>query len=202
MARLEKPAADAPKSDAPPEVTEETAKTAHVSIADVTDTSPENVAKLLAQVRELQEQLGARDITISDMQAQALERAKAQGMLMQREIEEVDAQETIEVDRIDHYKTVGYHDDGREIRRPKFKKVTLPLYFYKIDLPPCGGSDMKINGFPLYHGSVVKVDIDTLRTIKDMVYRCWKHDLEIHGSDENVYRKPQMATISARGMGR
>ena len=39
-----------------------------------------------------------------------------------------------------------------------------------------------------------------IRALKDVVYRNWKHDSDIHGSDENAYRKQKQPIISARGM--
>jgi len=102
---------------------------------------------------------------------------------------EVATGKLVKVRRLAKYKIAGYKEDGREILRPEFKTVELPTFFYKINMPPCGGSDMKINGMPLYHGATVELDIDTLRTVKDMVFRMWAHDREIHGSDENFYRK-------------
>jgi len=35
----------------------------------------------------------------------------------------------------------------------------------------------------------VRCDARTLSTLKDIVYRNWKHDRDIHGTDENFYRK-------------
>ena len=106
---------------------------------------------------------------------------------------------TVEVDRLDHYKVVGHKDDGRPIREPVFKKIRLPTFAYRINMPPVGGTDMKINGLPFYHGAVYTLDIDTLRTVKDMVHRLWDHDRQIHGTDENAYRKKTQQRISARG---
>lgn len=126
--------------------------------------------------------------------------AMSQGAFMQRDVSEVPTGKTIKVQRAAGYKVVGHRDDGREIIKPVFRTVTLPTYFYKIDMPPCGGTDLKINGTPYYHGGVYELDLDTLRTVKEMVNRLWKHDSEIHGSDENFYRKQSKPTISARGM--
>ena len=63
-------------------------------------------------------------------------------------------------------------------------------------LPPVGGVDLKINDVSFYHGVVYELDIDTLRSVKEMVYRLWDHDRSIHGSDENFYRKPQETTLT------
>ena len=64
-------------------------------------------------------------------------------------------------------------------------------WWYKMDLPPVGGLDVKVNGVPFYHGEQYKVTTDTLRTLKDIVFRNWKHEGDIHGSNENFYRQPK-----------
>jgi len=64
-------------------------------------------------------------------------------------------------------------------------------WWYKVDLPPVGGVDIRCNGMPFYHGEQYKVTTDTLRTLKDIVYRNWKHEGDIHGSNENFYRQPK-----------
>ena len=62
-------------------------------------------------------------------------------------------------------------------------------WWVKIDLPPVGGVDLKINGMPLYHGEQYKVTSESLRTIKEMMFRCWQHEANISGSNENFYRR-------------
>lgn len=79
--------------------------------------------------------------------------------------------------------SVGKDDNGTE------------WWFYKIDLPPSGGIEVKINGVPYYHGEQYKINTDTLRTIKDIVFRCWKHEGDIHGNNENFYRQPKNAVL-------
>ena len=64
-------------------------------------------------------------------------------------------------------------------------------WWYKMDLPPVGGIDVKVNGVPFYHGEQYKITTDTLRTLKDNVFRNWKHEGDIHGSNENFYRQPK-----------
>jgi len=68
-------------------------------------------------------------------------------------------------------------------------------WWYKVDLPPVGGVDIKCNGVPYYHGEQYKVTTDTLRTIKDIVFRNWKHESDIHGSNENFYRQPKETVL-------
>lgn len=72
------------------------------------------------------------------------------------------------------------------------------LYKYKIDLPPSGGLDIKINGMPYYHGETYTFDVDLLRTIKEIVQRTWAHEQSIQGSNENFYRKQLNRKIGGR----
>src|SRR6202790_3098464 len=43
------------------------------------------------------------------------------------------------------------------------------VYWYRIDLAPCGGTEIKINGTPYYHGSTYEFRTDMLRTVKEIV---------------------------------
>lgn len=74
------------------------------------------------------------------------------------------------------------------------------LYWYRIDLSPCGGTDIKINGVPYYHGSTYEFGTDLLRSIKEIVARTWAHENNIHGANENVYKVAQDRML--RGDGR
>ena len=65
-----------------------------------------------------------------------------------------------------------------------------PMFWYKIDLPPSGGTDIKICGVPFYHGQQYKVDVNQLRSLREIVARTWAHEQSIRGSNENFYRKP------------
>lgn len=182
------------------QVSKPEAEESFAEIASVKGASHDSLAKLKAEIADLQSRLDASEAQRSEAEAAALARAEAQGGLMQREIEEIPSGRKVEVMRLDHYKRVGHKDDGRPILEPVMKAVKLDTYFYKIDMPPCGGTDLKINGQAFYHGATYEFDIDTLRTIKEIVFRTWKHDSDIHGSDENFYRKPQQSRLSARGM--
>jgi hypothetical protein len=155
-------------------------------------------AALLARIADLEAQLKASDAARGEAEKIALAAAEAQGALMQRDIQEVPTGKTVKLSRCTGYKVVGHKDDGRDILKPIFERVAVPTYFYKIDIPPVGGTDCKLNGTPYYHGAVYEFDVDTLRSVKDIVYRLWKHDADIHGSDENVYRKKRSPVISAR----
>lgn len=172
----------------------------HAVVASITDVSDDAEMRLLKEISDLKQKLAIAETARSAAEQDALATAQAQGALMQRQIEEVPTGKTVKLQRLKEYKIVGHKDDGREILKPVFHTVSIPTYFYKIDMPPCGGVDMKINGASYYHGAVYEFDLDTLRTVKEMMFRLWKHDADIHGSDENAYRKPQRTRLSARGM--
>lgn len=70
-------------------------------------------------------------------------------------------------------------EDGRDI------------WWYRIDLAPCGGVEVKINGTPYYHGSTYEFDTDLLRSVKEIVARTWEHESNIMGANENVYKVAQ-----------
>jgi carboxylesterase type B len=65
------------------------------------------------------------------------------------------------------------------------------VYWYRIDLAPCGGTEIKINGVPYYHGSTYEFRTDLLRSIKEIVSRTWAHENNIMGSNENAYKVAQ-----------
>lgn len=73
----------------------------------------------------------------------------------------------------------GKDEDGNE------------LYWYRIDLAPCGGTEIKINGMPYYHGQTYKFGTDLLRSIKEIVSRTWEHEANVNGVNENVFKQAQ-----------
>lgn len=77
----------------------------------------------------------------------------------------------------------GENEDGEEI------------WQYKVELPPSGGEAIRINGINYYHGETYDFTTDQLRSVKDIVARCWQHESEIMGSNENFYRKPTNVTL-------
>lgn len=66
-----------------------------------------------------------------------------------------------------------------------------PMWYYRIDLAPCGGTEIRINGTPYYHGTTYKFDTDLLRSIKEIVARTWTHENAINGANENPYKRAQ-----------
>lgn len=71
----------------------------------------------------------------------------------------------------------------------KLVPTEVEIWSYRIDLPPSGGYGAKLNGVDYFHGETYEVDTDTLRVLKDIVHRCWQHEANIRGSNENFYRK-------------
>ena len=68
-----------------------------------------------------------------------------------------------------------------------------------IDIPPSGGTHIELNGVHYYHGTTYEFDIHTIRTVKDIMHRGWKHESDINGSNENFYRRPLEQRIGVRG---
>lgn len=151
--------------------------------------SPGRVSELEAEIKRLKEIIGVKDQALNEAQRDALAAAESQGMLTQDQIVEVPSKKTARIMVLDRYEVKGYKDDGREILKPIFKPKMVPTYFYKVMLAPNGGMDMKMNGVELFHGGTYEMDIDTLRSVKEIVYRGWKHEREFRGTDENFYRK-------------
>lgn len=79
--------------------------------------------------------------------------------------------------------SLGENDEGEELWR------------YKVDLPPSGGMCIKLNGLDYFHGEQYNFTTDQLRSIKDIVARCWNHEASIMGSNENFYRQPTSTTL-------
>lgn len=65
------------------------------------------------------------------------------------------------------------------------------LWWYRIDLAPCGGIDIRINGQQFVHGTTYEFDTDLLRSVKEIVARTWDHENNIMGANENVYKVAQ-----------
>lgn len=163
--------------------------TSHLEIASLAGVAPADNAALHAHIKDLEAKLAVATAKRSEEDLALLASIQGIANLAGERSREVPTGRTVTVKRLKNYRVAGFKDDGRDILRPVFKDVQLPTFFYRIDLPPCGGSDVKINGMPLYHNATVEVDIDTLRTLKSLVFNCWDHDRQIHGSDENAYRK-------------
>jgi hypothetical protein len=157
-------------------------------------TSANDVESLKAEVARLTAQLAAANT--------ANEEAARRAMFFRSDNEEVPTGETVKIPKCHKYETVGYKDDGRPILKPVFKEVEVPTYLYKIDMPPVGGTNISLNGEQFFQGETYTVDLDTLRTLKEIVHRIRDHEANIHGTDENVYRPKVNARFSGKTGGR
>ncbi len=136
---------------------------------------------LKAEVDRLQAELATS-------RADATEAQKLAALFQSKE-EAVPTGKSVTVTRCKGYEIAGYHDDGRQILRPKWHEVEEPTYWYTIDMPPVGGTDIKLNGREFYHGQTYEVTVDELRTLKEMVHRLWMHERSIHEDNKEVFRK-------------
>jgi len=175
-------------------VTEEVegqADEAVVRVASTKDVTNPKQKKLLDQIAALQAEKAALEAKVEKTQQEkeALEAVQAQGAVFGIQAEERLTGKKVMVKRLKNMKVVGF-ENGREILRPVFHDVPRETYMWKCDLPPSGDVALKINDVAFYHGAVYEVDVDTLKTLKDIVYRCWDHDRQIHGDkNESAYRR-------------
>jgi|SRR6516225_10147199 hypothetical protein len=122
-------------------------------------------AQLQAKIRELEELLAKSDAAkaIAEDEAGRLQH-QAQASLLTTNVTE---------------RFAGKTDDGED------------LWWYRIDLAPCGGLDLKINGLQYVHGETYKFTTDVLRCVKEIVSRTWSHEASISGANENPYKRAQ-----------
>jgi hypothetical protein len=182
------------KSDKSAPVTEATDPPTPEAVAKVVSTkavtNPGQKA-LLDQIAKLQAEKAALqgEVRKSKQEIAALEQVQSQGSIFGIASTERATGKFVMVSRLKRYKVTGW-ENGREILKPEFHQVKRETYLYKVDMPPCGDIALKINDVPFYHGGVYELDIDTLRTIKDIVARTWDHDRQISGDrNENAYRR-------------
>jgi carboxylesterase type B len=72
------------------------------------------------------------------------------------------------------------------------------LWWYRIDLAPCGGLDIRINGQQYVHGETYKFSTDLLRSVKEIVSRTWAHENSINGANENPYKQAQNRILGGK----
>lgn len=132
---------------------------------ELSASAPETPDELKARIAELEEELrrsGAAKLIAEEESARLS--AQAQSSMFTTNVTE-------------RFSRIS--EDGRD------------LYWYRIDLAPCGGTEVKINGMPYYHGSTYEFDVNLLRSIKEIVARTWDHENNIMGANENVYKVAQ-----------
>lgn len=86
-------------------------------------------------------------------------------------------------------------EDGRKVWETEPVTDEVEVYWYKIELPPSAGMAVSVNGQELFHGQTYKFTMDSLRTVKELVYRSWAHERSIHTNEENIYRPRQAARV-------
>jgi carboxylesterase type B len=67
----------------------------------------------------------------------------------------------------------------------------VDMWWYRIDLAPCGGIDIRLNGQQYVHGTTYEFTTDVLRSVKEIVARTWDHENNINGANENAYKVAQ-----------
>lgn len=180
-------------------------KTPSPSVETIAKTTEEELAALRKKVEELSANLATETAarSVAEQAADAANKLAAsnQGLvLLQREITEIPTGKKVKVKRCKEYEVVSYKDDGRPVHKPVFHEVELPTYYYRIDLPASGGQGVKLGERWYYQDETYELDIDTLRTVKDIVHRSWQHEASTQGNNENVFRRPKNQTLSARGV--
>jgi len=184
------------------------------------------VADLEAEIADLKRQLAESNAKRDEAETFALQAAEAQGM-MQENVQEVPTGKTKGIPKCVGYRAISYKENGQPNLRPiwdtmacpeckgkgevkgaecedcsgkgKIPKLeSVPTYFYKIMLPPSGGYGLMVNQQWMYHGGVYELDIHQLRSAKEQVFRSWQHEKNVHGDNENFYKRETKPTISAR----
>lgn len=150
-------------------------------------TSQEDVAKLLAEIDRLKAQL----VTANTSNEEAVRRA----MMIAQDNEEIPTGKKVKI-------SVCLNPWVKDADLQKFETREVPTYNYKIDMPPVGGVDIKLNGQSYQHGQVYEFDEYTLRGVKEIVFRLREHDASLRDHNENAYRKPTNAAFSGKTMGR
>ena len=169
-------------------------------IPDKIESPAERLARIEAENQELRERLAQADAKVEAANEQAL--AQLQMGSSSEEVpsgfREVDKKDkngnliTRRVKRLDADGKVELDDDGKEITDKITVTEPVPVYRFRIDLPPSGGIGLVINGFTYYHDESYEFTAEELRSIKEQVARAWGHERSINGAEnENAYRRPQ-----------
>src|ERR1700682_3706773 len=142
------------------------------------------------QIEELQVQIARRSSELAAAKVVNLE-ASARASFFAGNTEEILSGRTVKVKKCKN-PYVKKEDDQI------WEEVEEPTYLMPIDMPPVGGTDIKRNGIEEYHGQVYEMTLDSVRTVKEIIYRLRAHEASIHGSDEDVFRPRVSKQISLK----
>ncbi len=98
---------------------------------------------------------------------------------------------TVKVQRYDHKKKAHIEEDQ-----------TLDFFRYMIDLPPSGGMDVKLGNNQFVHGETYDLDLNTLRSVQEVIYRSWMHEAQINGNQEAQWGRKKLNTTMSMKSGR
>ena len=168
------------------------------------ETTAEEIARLKAELAmERQARASAEDAAtrqLADLQSAALTmasikevpagtiqvpRRKANGDVVTKRVAVLEPDGSQRVDE----------ETGRKMWEDQEVTDEVPAYWYKISLPPSAGEFLSVNGQRVYHDQTYKFTSDSLRTIKEVIYRSWAHEKSISGDNENVYR-PKLNAVA------
>lgn len=90
------------------------------------------------------------------------------------------------------------HVRGGEFVSAPDDPTAVDVYHFLVELPPSGGVDIRLCGMPFYHGQGYYVDLNQLRSLREIIGRTWQHETSIRGSNENFYRRESAPILSGK----
>lgn len=156
------------------------------------------------QIEQLRAEVERLTTALSDAEkaATADSEAALRAKFIGNDHEELPTGKSVKVTSLKVMKIVGYTNEGIPMREPVWEEIEVPTFMYRIDMPAIGGDSIRINGQDYYHGQTYTVDLHTLRSLKEIVYRLRAHEATVFGSNENAYRKKTAAVFSGKVGGR
>jgi hypothetical protein len=160
--------------------------------------SIETLLKRIKEMEEAQAKLGEK-LDEKELKLLALEGALAQAeegvvSLMGRHVQEQPlGKRKVKVKIYDHKAS-----KKSGIAEYREEEQTLEFFRYLVDLPPIGGDGVRMGPHFFQHGDTVEIDLNTLRSLKEIVARAWFHEGQVKGNDENKFRQKQNLTISPK----
>ena len=132
--------------------------------------------------KHLQKAVASDAPLVSEERKEALKRLAEEEILKELAKEEEDR-------LLDEYK-----EAARQARIPE--EELLP---YSINLAPCGGDHIRIDGQIFMHGMTYYWPKAKRDAVAEICQRTWNHEDEIHGKSENEYRRQRDFMVSQNG---